>query len=104
MISEWASSDDRSVTVLAVPGGVPLEVRIEPAALRQRPDVLARIVLDTAARAGQRATRRLRAQLSATVGAEAARTLDRVGLSAPAEPDPGEDEAGGFGGVLGRPR
>lgn len=101
MIAEWATSDDRGVTVLAAPGGVPLEVRIEPSALHQRPDVLARIVLDTAALAGQRAARRLRAELTATVGPEAGRTLDRVGLAVPEEPDP-DDE--GFGGFLGIPR
>jgi hypothetical protein len=99
VIAEWATSDDRGVTVLAAPGGVPLEVRIEPSALHQRPDVLARVVLETAALAGRRATRRLRAELSATVGPEAGKTLDRVGLSAPDEPD---DE--GFGGFLGIPR
>jgi hypothetical protein len=98
VIAEWATSDDRGVTVLAAPGGVPLDVRIEPSALHQRPDVLARIVRDTAALAGRRATRRLHAELSTTVGPEAAKTLDRVGLSVPAELDP-DDE--GFGGILG---
>ena len=97
MIAEWATSDDRGVTVLAAPGGVPLEVRIEPGALHQRPDVLARVVLETAALAGRRATRRLRADLNATVGPEAAKTLDRVGLPAP----PAEPDDAGFGGFLG---
>lgn len=101
MISEWASSDDRSVTVLAAPGGVPLEVRIEPAALQRRPEDLARIVLDTAARAGRRAAGRLRTDLAATVGPDAVRTLELIGLPAAGEDD---DEDDGFGRLLGTPR
>jgi hypothetical protein len=97
MIAEWATLDDRAVAVLAAPGGVPLEVRIEPAALNQRPETLARLVLDTAAVAGRRATNRLRRELAATVGPDAARTLDRVGLAGTQEL-PSDDD--GFGGGL----
>lgn len=83
MIAEWATSDDRSVAVLAAAGGVPLQVRIEPQALNQRPEVLAQIVLQAAASAGRLAARRLHAELAATVGPDATRTLDRVGLAGP---------------------
>jgi hypothetical protein len=108
MIAEWATSDDRLVTVQAAPGGVPLQVLIEPAALHQRPEDLARLVLDTAARAGRRAAGRLRAELAATVGPEAARTLDRVGLPAADDADLDADlddyDENGLGGLLGGPR
>ena len=101
-VSAWAISADRAVTVLAAPGGVPLEVHLSGAALRQRPDALARAVLETAAAAGRRATAELRRELVLTLGEEAARTLDRVGLAAP-PPEDGDDEDG-FGGVLRSPR
>lgn len=94
MIAEWATSDDRSVAVLAAAGGVPLQVRIEPLALNQRPEVLARSVLRAAASAGRLASRRLHAELSAAVGPEATRTLDRVGLT---RPDDREHDDPGFG-------
>jgi hypothetical protein len=101
-IAEWATSPDRAVTVLAAPGGLPIEVQISPNALRQPPEVLARLVLDTAAQAGQRATRRLHRHLAATVGPEAARTMDRVGLSVTAAPDGYDDNEPdtGFDGLL----
>lgn len=102
MIAEWATSDDHSVTVRAAPGGIPVEVKLEPAALQQRPDVLARQILETAALAGARATGSLRGRLTTEIGPEANRTLDRVGLSAPAEPD--VDGGGDVGWLLrGRP-
>lgn len=95
MIAEWASSDDRSVTVRAAPGGIPVEVKLEPAALQQRPEVLARQILETSALAGRRATRSLRGRLTTEIGPEANRTLDRVGLSAPAESDDADGDAAG---------
>lgn len=101
MIAEWATSDDQSVIVRAAPGGIPVEVKLEPAALQQRPDVLARQILEAAAVAGRRATRSLRGRLTTEIGPEANRTLDRVGLPAPAESgadgdgDTGDEEYGG---------
>lgn len=97
----WATSPDRAVTVLAAPGGVPVDVRLQAAALRLPPDVLARTVLETARLAGGRATAELRRELAAAVGDEASRTLDRVGLVAPPDVEHGDDDGpGGFGPVL----
>lgn len=99
-MAEWATSPDNAVTVLAAPGGVPLEVHLAGRALRMRPDVLARVVLETARTAGQRATAELHRELAAGVGAEATRTLERAGLPAP--PDDAEDP--GFTGILRSPQ
>jgi Protein of unknown function (DUF2694) len=103
----WAISPDHAVTVLAAPGGVPLEVHLSGAALRQPADVLARAVLQTATAAGRKATAELRRELARTVGAEAARTLDRLGLTTSDAGDPGGSGSPGvlsgpddFGGVL----
>jgi hypothetical protein len=98
-VTAWAISPDHAVTVLAAPGGVPLEVRLSGAALRQPPDVLARAVLKTATAAGRKASTELRRELTRTVGPEAARTLDRLGLAAPDAGHPGG--SGGPGALLG---
>lgn len=99
----WATSPDRAVTVLAAPGGVPVEVHLQAAAMRLAPDVLARVVLETARRAGGHATAQLRRELAATVGDDATRVLDRAGLVVPPDldvDDPEDDGPGGFGPVL----
>jgi hypothetical protein len=100
----WASSPDDAVTVLAAPGGVPLEVHLSGGALRLRPDVLARSVLATAATAGRQATARLHAELAGTVGPEATRTLAELGLPAPGpgpdDPDDPDDPFDGGSGPL----
>ncbi len=111
----WATSPDDAVSVLAVAGGVPLEVRLSNAAMRLPADVLARSVLATAACAGRVAAAELHGDLAAEVGVEATRTLERVGLPAPdtgttdgpSRPGAGgvDDEGdGGFGSVLWRVR
>ncbi|HEY0637149.1 MAG TPA: hypothetical protein VGD67_05845 [Pseudonocardiaceae bacterium] len=105
--SAWATSPDNAVSVLAAAGGVPLEVRLSGTAMRLRPEVLARTVLETARSAGKEASVRLHQELAVSVGVEATRTLERVGLPRP-EPerpdDPPEDPDGGFGPVLHRAR
>jgi len=98
----WATSPDNAVTVLAAPGGVPLEVHLSDAALRLPPDALARSVLATAVRAGRQAAAELHRDLAATVGVEATRTLERVGVPAPVLDDPDEPDV--TGGILRRAR
>ncbi len=105
-VTAWAISPDHAVTVLAAPGGVPLEVHLSKAALRQSPDVLAHAVLKTATAAGRKASAELRRELARTVGAEAARTLDRLGLTASEVGHPGGSSGPGVlggSGVLGGP-
>jgi hypothetical protein len=83
----WATSPDNAVSVRAVAGGVPVEVRLAGHAMRMTPEALARSVLATAGRAGREASMALHRELAASVGVEATRTLERAGLPAPESPE-----------------
>ncbi|MEO6086106.1 MAG: hypothetical protein ABIQ18_23650 [Umezawaea sp.] len=81
-----ASSADRAVTVVTPPGAPPVEVRIEPGALRMGPDALADEIVRVAARAARDAGARLHRSLGRVVDPGTAAGLAELGF------EPGADE------------
>ncbi|MDQ2587214.1 hypothetical protein CKY47_25140 [Saccharothrix yanglingensis] len=82
-----ASSPDGAVTVVAVPGGPPREVRVSPAALRMGPRALADEILRVSRRASRDAADR---SLERVVEPEAVAALAEIGF------ERGPDEDFGF--------
>jgi hypothetical protein len=85
-----ASSADGSVTVVAPPGAPPVEVRVEPGALRMGPDALADEIVRVAARAARDAGARLHRSLGRVVDPATANGLAELGF-APAADEPAPD-------------
>ncbi|GAA3461244.1 hypothetical protein ACFFSW_28480 [Saccharothrix longispora] len=85
-----ASSPDGAVTVVAVPGGPPREVRVSPAALRMGPRALADEILRVSRRAARDAADRAHRSLERVVEPEAVAALAEIGF------ERGPDEDFGF--------
>jgi hypothetical protein len=75
-----ASSPDGAVTVVAVPGGPPQEVRVSPAALNMGPRALADEILRVSARASRDAAARMHRSLERVADPATLRALTEIGF------------------------
>lgn len=85
-----ASSADQAITVVTPPGAPPVEVRIEPGALRMGPDALADEIVRVAARAARDAGARLHRSLGRVVDLGTANGLAELGFE-PRADEPGPE-------------
>lgn len=93
-----ASAPDGSITVITGPGGRLVELKIEHAALRLRPEQLAAELVRLAAQATREANARAHRSVAPVVGPAVTESLTELGI----RPGAADEDGGGLD-FLGRP-